>query len=72
MPVSAATPTRRRRPWSRWLRSVEDEARHLHEVEVEGESPATPAITIAEVILFVAPILGLILGLSFLGYYVLS
>ena len=54
------------------FRDVEDAVRHLHELEEEGESPATPAISILQVLLVVGPIFVLILGLSFLGYYVLS
>jgi hypothetical protein len=55
--------------WRRWLRTVEDEARHLHELEVEGASPVTPAITIAEVLLVLVPVFIVLVSLGFLAYY---
>lgn len=58
--------------WHRPFKNIEDTARHLHEIEVEGESPATPAISIVEVLLVIGPIFVLIVGLSFLASYLLS
>ena len=54
------------------LKTIEETARHLHEIEEEGESPATPAISIVEVMLVIGPIFVLIVGLSFLAYYLFS
>jgi hypothetical protein len=51
------------------LRKVEEEARHLHEIEAAGESPETPLIAILGVVLFLLPIVLLICGLVFAAYY---
>ena len=51
------------------LREIEAEAGHLLEIEREGESAATPLIAILGVVLFLAPIVLLILGLTFAAYY---
>jgi hypothetical protein len=51
------------------LREIEAEAKHLLEVEREGESAATPLIAILGVILFLTPIVLAILGLAFAAYY---
>jgi hypothetical protein len=57
----------------RWLRrpvrAVEAEAEHLIEIEREGESAETPLVAILGIILFLLPIVLLILGLAFAGYY---
>jgi hypothetical protein len=47
--------------------SVEAEAHHLHRLEVEGESPATPLVAILEVALFLLPIVVLVMAVSFLA-----
>jgi hypothetical protein len=44
-------------------------AEHLHAVEVEGESAATPAIVVAEVVLFLIPIFLAIVAVTFASYY---
>ena len=51
------------------VRAIEAEAKHLHEVEREGESAATPFIAILGIILFLTPIVLAILGLAFAAYY---
>jgi hypothetical protein len=51
-----------------WAR-LRDEAGHLHELEVEGESAATPAIALVEVILFLIPVFVVMAGLTFAAYY---
>jgi hypothetical protein len=51
------------------LREIEAEAKHLLEVEREGESAATPLIAILGIILFLTPIVLAILGLAFAAYY---
>jgi hypothetical protein len=51
------------------VQGIAAEAEHLHEVERKGESETTPFIAIMGVILFLAPIVLVILGLSFAAYY---
>jgi hypothetical protein len=55
-----------------WFRRVEDEMQHLHELEVEGDSPATPAISIIRVMLVIVPVFALMVGLAVLAYYVIA
>jgi hypothetical protein len=55
-----------------WFRKVEDEVQHLHELEVEGDSPATPAISILRVMLVIVPVFAVMVGLAFLAYYVIA
>jgi hypothetical protein len=43
--------------------------KRLHELEVEGESVATPAIALAEVVLFLLPIFAFLLTVTFVAYY---
>jgi hypothetical protein len=43
--------------------------KRLHELEVEGESAATPAIALAEVVLFLVPIFAFLLTVTFVAYY---
>ncbi len=43
--------------------------KRLHELEVEGESAATPAIALAEVVLFLLPIFALASTGTFVAYY---
>ena len=51
-------------------RKAEREAHHLHEVEVAGESPATPLIAILEVALFLLPLLVVLIAVAFVaGHY---
>ena len=53
----------------RWLRhpmrSVEAEARHLHEVEQAGESAETPLVAILGLLLFLLPLAALLMVLAF-------
>jgi hypothetical protein len=63
--------TQQRPIWRRFLRRVEDDVHHLHEIEVEGESPATPAISIAQVLLVVVPVFAVMVGLAFAAYYLI-
>ena len=46
---------------------VEAEAHHLHEVEVEGVSPATPLLATLRVALFLLPIVALVIAVAFLA-----
>jgi hypothetical protein len=63
----------RRQPvWRRWFRSAEDELHHLRELEAEGNSPATPAISIGRVLAVVVPAFAVMVGLAFLAYYVIA
>jgi hypothetical protein len=48
---------------------VRDEVAHLHELEVEGESAATPVVALVEVVLFLIPVLVLIAAVTFAAYY---
>jgi hypothetical protein len=48
---------------------VINRARHLHAVELDGESLATPVIVLAEVVLFLIPILLAISAVTFAAYY---
>ena len=48
------------------VRSVEDEANHLHRVELEGESGETPFIAMLGLIFFLVPI-GIVRGLLAFG-----
>ena len=51
------------------VQGIEAEAEHLLEVERKGESETTPLIAILGVVLFLAPIVLVILGLSLAAYY---
>jgi hypothetical protein len=51
------------------VRELEAEAEHLLEVERKGEDETTPFIAILGIMLFLAPIVFVILGLSFAAYY---
>jgi hypothetical protein len=48
---------------------LRDRARRLHARELEGESAATPAIILAEVVLFLIPIFLTMAALTFAAYY---
>jgi hypothetical protein len=43
--------------------------KRLHELEVEGESAATPAIALAEVVLFLLPIFAFVSTVTFVAYH---
>jgi hypothetical protein len=43
--------------------------KRLHDLEVEGESAATPAIALAKVILFLIPIFAFVSTVTFVAYY---
>ena len=51
------------------LREIEDEGRHLHEVERVGESGATPFIALLGLIPFLALVLVVMMGLAFAAYF---
>jgi hypothetical protein len=51
------------------VQEIEAEAEHLLEVERTGESEKTPFIAILGIMLFLAPIVFVILWLSFAAYY---
>ncbi len=44
--------------------------KRLHELELEGESAATPAIALAEVVLLLLPIFAFVSTVTFVAYYV--
>lgn len=46
-----------------------EEVKHLHELAEEGNTGATPAIALGEVILFLLPVVLLLLLGAFLAYY---
>jgi hypothetical protein len=48
---------------------LRDRAARLHARELEGESAATPAIILAEVVLFLIPIFLTMVALTFAAYY---
>jgi hypothetical protein len=54
------------------VREIEAEVEHLHELEQEGASEATPFVAILGIVLFLLPIVFLILGLAFAAYYLAS
>ena len=51
------------------MREIEAEVEHLHELEHEGSSAATPLVAILGIILFLLPIVFVILGLAFAAYF---
>ena len=51
------------------VQEIQAEAEHLHEIERKGESEKTPLIAILGIMLFLAPVVFVILGLSFAAYY---
>jgi hypothetical protein len=64
---------RRYRRAARWVvhpvRGVEREARHLHEIEREGESGETPFIAMLGLVVFLGSVFLVMLGIAFLAYY---
>ena len=48
---------------------VHAEIKHIHEVAERGEAPETPAILIAELLVFLIPILIVLLAIAFGLYY---
>lgn len=65
-PHGVPTPARTAaRAWHR----LRDRTGRLHARELEGESAATPAILLAEVILFLIPIFLTMAALTFAAYY---
>jgi hypothetical protein len=65
---SHGIPTPARAPARVWQR-LRDRALGLHARELEGESAATPAIILAEVVLFLIPIFLTMVALTFAAYY---
>ena len=63
---------RYRRLLRRPVAAVEAEAHHLIEVEQAGELGQTPFIVLIGIILFLLPIILVILGLAFAGYYLIG
>lgn len=51
------------------VHEIAAEVEHLHELEHEGASEATPLVAILGIILFLLPIVLVILGLAFAAYY---
>jgi hypothetical protein len=62
VPAQART---RARAWQQ----LRDRAGRLHARELEGESATTPAIILAEVVLFLIPIFLTMTALTFAAYY---
>ena len=60
-----ALPRRVRHP----VQAIEDEVEHLHELEHEGVSEATPLVVLLGIIVFLLPIVLLILALAFGAFY---
>lgn len=60
----SALPTAAKGTARSWRRALHSDARHLHQVEVAGESPETPLIAILEVALFLLPIAAVMLGVA--------
>jgi hypothetical protein len=59
--------------WGRHpVRSVEAEARHLHEIELRGESAETPFIAILGLLLFLGSIFLVLLAIAVGAYYLAS
>jgi hypothetical protein len=56
-------------PGARARQRLRDRAARLHARELEGESAATPAIILAEVVLFLIPIFLTMVALTFAAYY---
>lgn len=58
---------------ARWamhpVRGVESEARHLYEIEREGESGETPFIAMLGLAVFLGSVFLVMLGIAFLAYY---
>jgi hypothetical protein len=57
----------------RWIRrpikTIEDEAHHLHEIEQAGESGETPYIALLGVFLFLLPLAAFLMIIAFSAYY---
>jgi hypothetical protein len=51
------------------IRAAEEEAEHLREVAVKGESPRTPAIVVGAVLAFLVPLAAILMLLGFALYY---
>ena len=51
------------------VRGVESEARHLYEIEREGESGETPFIAMLGLAVFLGSVFLVMLGIAFLAYY---
>jgi hypothetical protein len=49
----------------RWRHELE----HVHEELEQGDAPETPVIALAEVLLFLVPVVAVILGIAFAAYY---
>jgi hypothetical protein len=57
----------------RWVRqpvrTIEDEAHHLHEIEQSGEAGQTPFIALLGVFLFLLPIAAFMMIVAFSAFY---
>jgi hypothetical protein len=51
------------------VRTIEDEAHHLHGIEQEGSAGATPFIAILGVLLFLLPIAAFLMIVAFSAFY---
>jgi hypothetical protein len=51
------------------IQTVEHEAEHLHEIELDGSAGATPYIAILGVFLFVVPLAAFLMIVAFSAYY---
>ncbi|HEX3686497.1 MAG TPA: PQQ-binding-like beta-propeller repeat protein [Gaiellaceae bacterium] len=59
-------------PLAHPIEAAEHEVEHLAEVADEGESPATPAILGGGLILILIPVVGILIGASFLTAYLVT
>ena len=56
--------------WTRHpIQAVEEEAKHLHDIEKDGTSGATPLISIAAVGMFLLPVVVVVMGVALALYY---
>jgi hypothetical protein len=52
------------------LDALESEARRLHQVELEGQSPSTPFLALFGLVLFLMPLFCVVLGLALLAAWI--
>jgi len=57
--------------WARGpVRSIEGEARHIHEIETSGQSAETPYIAMLGLFFFLGSIFLVLLGVALAAYYI--
>ncbi len=56
--------------WTRHpIQAAEEEAKHLHELELEGSNAATPLLSIGAVMMLLLPIIVVVMGSALAVYY---